>query len=236
MTGLRRPPFWASVFALMSVLILCGLGTWQLYRLSWKTGLLAQIEQAYDVDARIIPLHVKDFSSDLLLKRGYLDGRFVYDKTIRIGPRTRDGAVGVHLLTPFYVPGEDVYILVNRGWVALDAKDEDIRADEIQGAVRLVGALRQPLHENAFVPDNVPAKGQWYRMDLAQMSNYAGLPFAQNAVFYVEGCDGCHGGQFVHAVSSKLELPNNHLQYAIFWFSMAGVLVGVFAVRFLRNV
>ena len=39
-----RPTFWPTVFTIFSVLVLIGLGTWQLDRLGWKTALIDSFE------------------------------------------------------------------------------------------------------------------------------------------------------------------------------------------------
>jgi cytochrome oxidase assembly protein ShyY1 len=42
-------------------------------------------------------------------------------------------------------------------------------------------------------------------------------------------------GNYPVAAATKPELPNDHLQYAIFWFTMAGVLFIIYCVRFLKK-
>lgn len=230
---LRRPPLWASFFALIGVCVLCALGTWQVHRLSWKEDLLMRIA----AEGRK-PLSVLDLgavSEDFLFLPGTLEGRFVTDKFLFLGPRTLDGRVGAHLLMPFYVPDQDDYILVNRGWVE-DSKRAYVLSsfDPVDDEV-LRGVLRPPLQDNAFVPQNHPERGLWYRMDMSEIAAYFDVPLKRNAVFYLSPrVDAGEDGDLV-PVGGPPQLPNNHFQYALFWFSMAGVLVGVFFFRFVRG-
>ena len=43
MTGRLRPLLWPGVMTVAMLAVLLGLGTWQVQRLHWKRGLLAQI-------------------------------------------------------------------------------------------------------------------------------------------------------------------------------------------------
>ena len=43
---MRRPPLLPTILTLVSVIILCWLGNWQLQRLHWKQGLLVAVPLA----------------------------------------------------------------------------------------------------------------------------------------------------------------------------------------------
>jgi Uncharacterized conserved protein len=49
-----RPTFWPTVFTIPAVLLMLGLGVWQLERLQWKTAIIA--ERTQRTSAAPIPL------------------------------------------------------------------------------------------------------------------------------------------------------------------------------------
>ncbi len=216
-------PFWATVFTLIGVGILLMLGFWQLDRLVWKSELLEKIESSYARDASQNPL---DLSSKVL-ERGFVRGVYEHDKSFKIAPRTYKGTPGYHVLTPF-LTRDGAYILVNRGWVPFGFSGEIVSPTE---EIRLVGSIRKPQEPNMFTPDNNPDEDVWYYVDLKEIAVVKGLKDLWSLMIYVESTSE----SYPLAVATKPRLKNNHMQYVIFWFSMAGVLVLIYALRFLRR-
>jgi surfeit locus 1 family protein len=219
-------PLWASVFTLLGVLVLCGLGTWQIQRLHWKETLLQHIDAAYAQDPAIITgsqiaaLQEQDFI------RAKITGSFRNDISIAIVPRIRDGKQGSHIVTPF-VLDDGQTILVNRGWVPMDAQGT---IKTIIGSTTITGLLRHPDQPNAFTPDNNPTQGQWFYIDPAMISSTFGLDRIVPLILVAEG----PGDRdiFPIPVGDKPVLKNDHRAYATFWFLMAGVLLVIYALRF----
>lgn len=66
-------------------------------------------------------------------RKVYVTGFFDHDNEILLGPRTRDGSLGFHVITPLIRgEGQDT-ILVNRGFIKREVKD---RKDRPEGLVR----------------------------------------------------------------------------------------------------
>lgn len=235
-----RLPFWASICTLCAVVILCSLGSWQLYRLDWKQGILAKLEAEYAKDALQVPLEGEDFkesaqsTDEIVLKRGYIIGRYLNDKAVKISPKIFDQKIGEHLVTPFELEKGQGIVLVNRGWIPKERdmpKGKDIR--EIDQQVKLVGMVRPAPLANMFTPINKPQKEQWYIVNIADISKARDLTDVFPRMFYLEEAENKdHFYPLVEA--SRPEIANNHAQYAAFWFSMAVVLLLVFVVRFSR--
>lgn len=224
---MKKPPVWATFFTLLSLLILCSLGTWQIKRLAWKTELLVQINTAYEAEpARLSREQLYQKNSDsVFIAHGTVRGRYVYSKEIMIQPRTHNGQTGYHVITPFALE-DGGGILVNRGWVPRDWKNTQ---SDKQKKTDVTGILRRPERANLFVPENNPDTNQWYRLDVDEIIRYLELDHMSPYILYAET------SAFVLPIphDSKWLPRNNHLQYAIFWFSMAGVLVLIFGFRFL---
>ena len=92
------------------------LGTWQVYRLDWKTKLIAKYEDRLVRDPLPLPLKidpeaVKDFD----YRRVYATGNLRHDQEMLIGPRMHDGQNGYLVVTPLERESDGSTVLVNRG-------------------------------------------------------------------------------------------------------------------------
>lgn len=223
----RKIPFWATAFTAAGMIVLCGLGGWQVQRLAWKNTLLAQLDTAYAAapvmagPAAIRALH--DGGQPPFFGRVTVEGVYDDAHALLVGPRTRDGRTGHHLIMPLTVDGAT--LLVNRGWLA-----DKQAAPAAAGPVRVTGLLRLPEEPNPFVPANDPAQGRWYSIDIAAMTQ--GLPDALPLVLYAEGEEPAAA---IAYHTDRPAIRNNHRDYAFFWFAMAGVLAIIYALRFLRR-
>ena len=107
-----------TAIALIGVAILIGLGTWQLYRRTWKENLLATIAARMESAPVAPPAEIADPSA-WAFQPVRVTGRFANDHVDRLYGRTYDGAAGVHLLVPLVREGAPP-ILVDRGFVPFD--------------------------------------------------------------------------------------------------------------------
>ena len=224
-------PFWATILTALGVVVLCGLGLWQSERLEWKKALLERIDEEYAVNASSAALDPSVDLQDAIIKRGFLEGRYLHDLAVLIQPRTYEGKPGYHIVTPFKMNNRENVIFVNRGWIPIG---EDIEIQKPQGFVKIIGLLRQASLYNGFVPHNEPQNDQWYRVDPMEIAKIKNIDSYYMNIFYDEG-GGAVPDMMKYPVpsTSHVQLNNNHAQYMAFWFFMAVVLVGVYCVRFL---
>ncbi|MCH8348123.1 MAG: hypothetical protein IH901_06490 [Proteobacteria bacterium] len=89
------------------------------------------------------------------------------------------------------------------------------------GVVRLDGKKRR------FARENVPAKGVWFYRDREAMGRAAGLEGPVVAV--IDADQTPNPGGYPVGGQTRVNIPNNHLGYAITWFGLALALAGVFA-------
>ncbi len=215
-----RPRLAPVLFTAPVVLICVALGVWQLQRLEWKRGLIAQREAALAAPATPPPQTLADARA-LELHRVVDQGVFLNDKEIlrnAIGPQ---GGAGFDVLTPLREAGGRI-VFVNRGFVPTGLKDRAKRqAGDPGGTVRVAGLLRLPPDgkPNWFVPDNRPDLGSWFWVNLTAMS--AADRLAGVAPFYIDADATPNPGGWPEGGVSLPALPNHHLQYAITWFSLA---------------
>jgi len=150
------------------------------------------------------------------------------DKEIRLNAIGPKGGTGFDVLTPLREAGGR-FVLVNRGFVPTELKDPARRAvGQPAGTVRLSGMLRLPSEKkpNWFVPDNRPDRDDWFWIDLRAMGAADGL--ADVAPFYLEADATPNPGGWPKGGVTPLALPNDHLQYAITWFSLAVVAIVIY--------
>ena len=105
-----------------------------------------------------------------------------------------------------------------------------------EGTVTLEGILRLPGWSGweSMRPDNDPGGNRWYYFDIPAMAEAAGLerPVTE---FYVEAVGDEASGLLPIGLQLTVDLPNDHLEYAITWFALAIALVGVYLVSQTRR-
>lgn len=221
----KNIPIWATIFMLLGLCILCALGTWQLKRLKWKAGIIEKLNTAYAGEASqlldLANIEEQDFSY------GRVGGIFMPDKAILLGPRTRNGNIGHDLIVPLKHP--DGALLVNLGWTNRDINDLPIYHLKDQ-QVWFEGLARWP-DWNYFTPENKPEENLWYRADTAEMTTAQNLKNPFPFLFYAENSSHKFDATFPN--NARWYPNNNHLQYTLFWFSMAGILIMIYVLRFI---
>jgi surfeit locus 1 family protein len=226
-----RPQFWPTVCSVPALLLLLGLGTWQIEQLFWKEDLIGR--RAAAVAAPPVPLpRTPDEARPLEFHRVFADGVFLHAKEIYLGASAGPGTAGYHVFTPLEEPDGPI-VFVNRGYIPQNLRNPDRRASgQIRGRVRVAGLLRLPPagRPNWFWPDNRPDRNDWFWIDLQAMAAAENLE--RVAPFYIDADAAPNPGGWPRGGVTNLELPNHHLQYAITWFSLA---VAVIVIYFLHH-
>ncbi|KAF3930278.1 hypothetical protein ABW20_dc0108243 [Dactylellina cionopaga] len=180
-THRRHRPLGLVILALIP-LTAFALGTWQIFRLEWKTALVARCEDRISRDPLPLPPTL-DISAlpDFDYRRVVARGVFLHDKEILIGPRLHDGNNGYIVITPLDRSLDHAStILVNRGWINKDLANQKRRYRAggeralPKHEVLVEGLLREPPKKNTFTPDNKPESGQWYFPDVKEMAEWTG--------------------------------------------------------------
>jgi surfeit locus 1 family protein len=119
-------------------------------------------------------------------------------------------------------------VVVNRGFVpGINGTQQTSHAESIRGTVEIVGVMRWPETRGTFTPNDDPGRNIWFVRDPIAIAS--GKGWGAVAPFFIEQeAPGTPGG--VPQVGPvRPNVPNNHLQYAITWYGLALVLLGVFA-------
>ena len=222
--SLLRPSIWSA----LGLLLLLGLGTWQLQRLQWKEGLIAERNGA--LAAAPVPLpKTLDEARALEFHPVWAEGEFLNDRELYLNAQSLKGEAGFHIVTPFRL-ADGTIILIDRGFVPTDRKAPATReAGEIAGPTSVTGLLRLPEPPGWFTPANEPQKNSWFWVDLPAMAQAAGAGGA--LPFYIDADKTPVPGGWPQGGQTITDLPNNHLQYAMTWYALALALVAIY-IRF----
>ena len=227
-----RPFLWLTIVSLPALLVLVGLGSWQLQRLQWKNDLIASFESRAAAPPIAVPAadaSLDDFGfDDVEFRRLALAGTFQHDKEVFLTGRTYEGNAGFHIVTPFQLDDGRI-ILINRGWVSEDYRDPAKRGfSQMTGPVTVAGILRRPGVKGYFVPENEPDNGFWFTLVPSQINAHLGLGAQAIGQFYADAVRTSDVVTLPIAAKTKLNLRNAHLSYAMTWYGIALALIGVY--------
>lgn len=229
-----RPTFWPTLIALPALIALIGLGVWQLERLDWKSDLIAERQARSQAPAVALPNPVGEVAG-LVYMPLRVSGRFRHDLEFYLAARTHRGAVGLHVVTPLELDDGRV-VLIDRGWIPPERRDPASRAaGQTPGRVEIVGLGRSGGWKGWALlrPENQPEENLWFWVDPAAMAAAAGLEGVIPDLYLEAGASPNPGGLPIGG-QTRIEMPNDHLQYAITWFSLAVALVVIYLVYHLR--
>ena len=186
------------------------MGTWQLYRLQWKLELISEI--TFGLESSPI-----EYSN--LIKKNYqrvkAKGKFDFDKQIYLYSLNDNGKPGYDVVTPFRT-NKNVNVLINRGWINKELKNNPSINSNIDSEQKIVGLLRKIYKPNIFKPDNDLKNNIWFSINLEDFKETTGEQFSEFVIFLEDN-------QVKAPLPKKIsiDVPNNHLKYAITWYAIS---------------
>ena len=198
--------FLFSVFVYFIILVLLSLGSWQLYRLTWKTDLISEIKNSLKNNP--VELSKSDKKNYLRIKTS---GTIDFDKQIYLYNLNDNGKPGFEIINPILIGNENY--LINRGWIPFDKKNQS--EINLFDSNNIIGTLKTQLKANSFKPDNDVEENYWFTLDRDDVFSYTGKNFSKY-IIYLNGDYKVPKPKVITA-----NISNNHKKYAITWFSMA---------------
>ena len=204
----------ALIFSSLAMIILLSLGTWQLERLRWKSLIISTMNKHISLSPKEINASVINDIKNYNYRRIKLEGTYIYNKNITIYSKVLNGKVGRHLIIPFKT--KFGYILINKGFIPKDYNIDLAFAEKAKN-ISINGIVKFQQKINYFTPKNNLITNEWYYINLDEISKFLNIPLLG---FYLIEEDNPKerypvGSQY------NLKVPNDHLQYAITWFSLA---------------
>ncbi len=243
--------FWVTLSTAIALMLLGGLGTWQLERMAWKEPLIQQIQARSKAEPIILDAAATLYGAgeDLEYTPVRARGRFLAAKEMYYYA-PGDKGPGYHVYVPLVGPS-GVVLMVNRGFITeaervgrtpATAASAGAGAGATSAPIDVIGLLRRPEAKALFSPDNDPGRNMWYWRDLKGMADQAlgDNPEARKKVlpFFIEAVAAPAGAVAVAGTPqggvTRMTLPNRHLEYALTWYGLGAALIGVY-LAFVRN-
>ena len=182
------------------------LGSWQLYRLTWKLDLIKQIEDS--LKNKPVKLSSSEKKNYLRIKTS---GNINFEKQIYLYNLNESGKPGFEVINPILIDNENY--LINRGWIPFDKKEKP--EINLINQNNINGTLKNQTIANFFKPKNDIGKNYWFTLDRDDIFKYTGKKFSKY-IIYLSGDYQLPKPKVITA-----NISNNHKKYAITWFSMA---------------
>jgi cytochrome oxidase assembly protein ShyY1 len=228
-----------GLFTLAMIAVFISLGVWQLERRVAKHALIAALTERLAAE----PVSLPPASAWHSLTAEKDEFRRVRFKAAFAGPdamvygagsavREDVSGPGTWAFLPARLPGGEI-VAVNAGFVQNTMQD---RAEQDRMVARLVtgspidltGYVRFPEHAGWLTPAANAAKRLWFVRDHLDMARALG--WGEVAPFYIDLEQPAPLNGIPKPGPLQVHLKDDHLQYAITWFALAGAVVIAFAV------
>ena len=220
--------FWSFILLMLALTALfVGLGIWQVDRLAWKEGLIAEVTARLDQPPYDLPaadqwstLEPDTFTYHPVTGTGEnIPDRTVLSFTSLEDPKGKYQGPGDWVMTPFAVDGGGT-VFINRGFVPQAQAKAFLGPETVpKGHMSITGIGVAPEQAGPFTPGPDPArKTEWVR-DPARLAALAGVSGPVLALTLDAPAAG--PGALPQGGETTIEFPNNHLGYAMTWFGFA---------------
>lgn len=213
------------LFGISGIAVLLWLGFWQLDRLEWKERVLSQISTKMAATPDPLIKHYKSLAprSQLNYTRVEFEGELTQTEA-HVLTSIKFKGPGYRILKEVWWNGKN--FLVDLGFVPESQKN----AKRPIGTIRVIGNILNPDdYDEKFTPDPDLEKNIWFARFMPMLAQELGVtPF----LVVAETVEHLEDGKWVpYAAVTPLpvsvNIPNDHLQYAITWFSLALVWFGM---------
>lgn len=245
--ALARPKlgfgFWSFiVFMLALTALWIGLGVWQVDRLAWKEGLIAQVTARFTQPPAPLPpadqwpgLTLDDWDFRPVSFTGhYLSGKTVPVFVGLTDAKGKYDGPGYWIMAPF-APDSGGTVWIDLGFVPQDQSASYVGDKSVpQGHMSITGVATISEDPGTFTPaPDTTNHIEWVRSP-ARLSAMAGLPDAP--LNLVIDLPAGPPGALPQGGETTIDFPNNHLGYAYTWFGFAIITPALLAAWVWRQV
>ncbi|WP_170769998.1 SURF1 family protein [Ruegeria lacuscaerulensis] len=208
------------IFGLAGLGVLLSLGVWQVQRLAWKEGVLAEIDSRIAADPVDLPSSVSEDTDK------YLPVTISGDMEpgeIHVLVSVKQVGAGYRIIQSFST--EDRTILVDRGFVPTTAK----LVERLTGPMTVTGNLHWPDEIDSYTPEPDIDSNIWFARDVPNLAAALGA----EPILLIARSETDPGVTPLPVDTAGI--PNDHLQYAITWFGLALVWAAMTGYFLWRN-
>ena len=201
--------FWFIVFiGFAGTACLLYLGKWQIDRLNWKLDVLKKIDQKIAASPVLLPAEPSESVHKYLSVE--ISGQFMQESIRVLASKKRYGA-GYRIIHVFRTNGRR--LLVDLGFIGLET-DYDI---DLVSDISLVGNLHWPDEVDSFTPEPDLENNIWFARDVERVAS----ALQTEPILIILKDSTLKDKNIKPMPIDTTHIPNDHLQYAITWFSLA---------------
>jgi surfeit locus 1 family protein len=226
-----RPAFLPGVAALAVIALTVSLGNWQSRRAEEKTARGRDLDDAARRAVLALPsrpVDARDYEFRTVSARGEFSAKY----SVLLDNKVLHGRPGYHVLTPLKLTGGDVYVLVNRGWVAAGPRRDELPQIPTPSGTTTVEGVAIVPSSHIFELDTKTEEGMvWQNLVLARYAKSSGLKLQPIVLQQTSGApDG-----LVREWSRPDTGADKHRGYAFQWYALATtILISYVAFSFKR--
>ena len=215
-------------FSIFFVIVFVFLGVWQIERAAHKEGLL----QAFNAEQESPPIRLTSQSPDW--SRVFVDGIFDSSRQILIDNQIHKGKVGYKIFTPFRFDDNKI-VLVDRGWIAQGQSRSDLpQLNILEKKSRIIATVTSP--EQGVLAGSELLTNEWPRVSQTKAIEVIASAFKEPILDIVLVLDpgSSQITEFIQIRPFAIT-PVKHYGYAMQWFTMSIVLLGMFLYALKRE-
>lgn len=228
-----KPTFWATALVIPALVTLIALGTWQVQRREWKHDLLARIAAERANPPRDLVEVLSGPEGDRAFAHVEADGTLDATRGVHVFAPVGQGGADYRVIAPLDY-GDGRTVLVDLGTIT-EAEKKALTGPvppAAGGAVHVEGILRPS--EAPGWTDAAPdlRANRWYVRDVPAIAAALGL---KDVPPFVLQAETPNAGGLPRPVAFSPDLPDNHLAYAVTWFSLALILAVIYVLLHLKR-
>lgn len=228
-----RPTFWMTAFVVPALAVLIALGVWQVERRDWKHALLARIEAQRAAPPRDLVEVLTGPEAERDFAHVEADGVLDATRGVHLFAPEGQGEADYRIIAPLDY-GEGRVILVDLGTIT-ETQKKALSAPvpaALGGPMHVEGILR-PSEGSGWTTAAPDTKThRWYARDVPAIA--AALGLSDIPPFIIQSETPVPGG-VPRPVPFRPEISDNHLAYAVTWFSLALILCVVYVLFSLKR-
>jgi surfeit locus 1 family protein len=218
------------------------LGVWQLDRLEQRQAFNARVQAQLDAEA--LDLNRPQAAAQDLGAMEYravrVRGRYDHTQEVALRNQAWGNQPGLHLVTPLVLEGTGLAVMVDRGWIPVEAHTAGELEDFAEpGLVEITGVIRRSQtrpdfgrRDDPLLPGGEPLR-VWNLMNLERMDAQVSH---QLLPVYIQQAPDPAWTALPYRIQPELDLTEGpHLGYAGQWFLFAAVLAIGYPLYLRRN-
>lgn len=223
-----RFPYLATLVAFSVIVIMLGLGFWQLDRKVEKEERLTSLgiaEQSANIDMASAFSDVSAFQDYIVSADGDVIVNYFY-----IDNKLMEGRPGFHVLVPYDTAFG--VVMLNLGWIPATGLRSELPTFQLPALDKIQGMLYKPLN-NRLISETNNNYGEFpvllQQVDLAEIGKHLDLDVLPAVLRLVPD-----DSEFVREWKAVAMSPDKHLGYAVQWFGLAIAALTIYLLSMLK--